>query len=407
MMIIGACGICCDVCRLYTSGACTGCAPGDSCSPEKVVRSACPILSCASARGVPFCPHDCPEYPCALFRRGLTQCERAKLVESYAPLGQTFAGWVKLAPQQVGLEPEVQYNGGGPQLYVFCLGTFRVYRQKTIISEAEWGQTKGSTQKVKALFAYLLTQEARGATKDEIVEFLWGDQNLRYKGKSRLYATLYYLRRVLEPDLKPRTDSKYIIHQDGYYKLAPASGYWVDATAFETYYQQALRLEQAGQKDAAAQYWELADGLYQGDYMLSLVPYYTAGYDDCCRWRQYRLKDMYLTVLLQLARYHYEFRNERWSLAYAQKALAEDWCCEEAHRVIMRIKHRAGRRGELIRQYRLCERCLADAEERAPSPETAQLYEQCLQTIGKPNADVEVEDIPLPPRKPVNYPSCG
>ncbi len=90
---------------------------------------------------------------------------------------------------------------------------------------------------------------------------------------------------------------------------------------------------------------------------------------------------MYLTVLLKLARYHFRHNQDRWSLTRARRALAEDWCCEEAHQLIIRLKHRAGQRGELIRQYRLCERGLADAENRSPSPETVKLYEQCLQTI--------------------------
>lgn len=384
-MIIGACGVCCNVCHLYVSGACTGCAPGDDCPVDKIVESGCPILSCATAQGVPFCPRDCSEYPCVLFRHGLPLCKRSVIVEPQVPPDETLAGWTKVAPQITTEEWRPLQNARGPQLYVFCLGTFRVYREKIYIAEAEWRHPKGSPQKVKALFAYLLTRGAYGATKDEIVEFLWGDQLLSDKGDTRLHATLYYLRRVLEPDLLPRAESQYVIYQDGYYKLAPQNGYWVDATAFETHYQQAMRLEEEGLEEAAVLRWELAETLYQGDYMIRLVPYYTEGYDDCCRWQQYRLKDMYLEVLLKLAHYHFHRNQDRWSLVYAQKALAEDWCCEEVHRLIMRLKHRFGQRGELIRQYRLCERCLADAEGRSPSLETVKLYEQLLQTVSEPN----------------------
>jgi DNA-binding SARP family transcriptional activator len=89
---------------------------------------------------------------------------------------------------------------------------------------------------------------------------------------------------------------------------------------------------------------------------------------------------MYVCVLLKLTRYYLHCNQDPLSLKYAQKALAEDRGSEEAHRLVMQLMHRAGLREDLIRQYHLCERGIAKAEDRCPSPETVQLYRQLLQS---------------------------
>jgi hypothetical protein len=67
----GACGINCDACRLYALGVCSSCGPGGS--PEaqrkmaaqvRILGAPCPILECASNRGIEYCLRDCEEFPC-------------------------------------------------------------------------------------------------------------------------------------------------------------------------------------------------------------------------------------------------------------------------------------------------------------------------------------------------------
>jgi len=70
----GACGINCDVCRLNVLGVCSTCGPGRS--PEaqrkiaaqvRILGGPCPILECASIRGIDHCLRDCEEFPCERF----------------------------------------------------------------------------------------------------------------------------------------------------------------------------------------------------------------------------------------------------------------------------------------------------------------------------------------------------
>lgn len=381
-MSIGACGVCCSVCRLNISGACTGCAQGDECPIDKVIEFACPILHCASNRSIPFCVRDCTEYPCTLFQDRISICERSLVGEPQAILSQAISISTQGSFFDPRQESEKSRNHPSPPLYIYCLGPLCVFRNGKIITEAEWGQSKGPTWKIKALFAFLLAKGACGTTKDAIEELLWGDKYKVGKIEARFHAALYYLRRALEPDLPPRVESSFILYESGNYKLVTPEGSWIDAEAFEHYYQQALHLEKEGQGNAAVNFLKLAESLYQGDYMINLASRYTEEYiDDCCKLKRFLLREMYLMVLLKLATIYFVSGQDPLSMIYAQKALAQDRGCEEAYCLLLKLMHRAGQRYNLIRQYQLCELGLVETEDRSPSPETVQLYRQLLQTV--------------------------
>jgi DNA-binding SARP family transcriptional activator len=274
-----------------------------------------------------------------------------------------------------GLTPHL--DGPPAQLYIFCLGPFRVYRNGKKITETEWGQAKGATHKIKALLAYLMASVPRGAYKDELCDLLWQNHAHPDRSDSRFYATLHYLRQALEPGLKRGEESGFIVYRDGCYQINPTLGYWVDAIAFEIHYRQAQRAEEQGKKDFAARQYKLAEALYQGDYMVGIESRYTERYDnDWCQWRRFRLKSIYLEILLKLAEYHAAMNEDRLSLHYARRALLQDNCCEQAHSLIMRVLHRAGRRSDLVQQYSLLERFLRQREDRAPSAEITRLYQE-------------------------------
>ena len=76
-MATGACGISCDVCRLFVTGVCGTCgaATGWEASAkievqQKLFDQPCPILACARMNGIAYCNRDCDAFPCENFRRG-------------------------------------------------------------------------------------------------------------------------------------------------------------------------------------------------------------------------------------------------------------------------------------------------------------------------------------------------
>lgn len=377
--VVGACGICCNVCRLYLIGACAGCAPEEERTPSAVAELACPILACASAKGMGYCLRDCPEYPCSLFEHGLPVCARLEEAQPLSKVEQMPSAWAKLE-QRITEQPMAWQPGARePALYIFCLGPLRVYLDGRKIDDASWGQAKGPSQKVKTLFAYLAARDECGATKDEILELLWPGEPPGKKLNTRFHTVLFYLRKALEPDMKSRAESRYVVYRYGRYMLDPPEGCWTDVATFEACVQRASSLERQGKGDIAIRYWKLAESLYQGDYLAGLDQRYMQGYlEDWYQVERFRLKDMAVGALVKLTRYHFQRGEDRLCRGYARRALAMDPGCEEAHRLLMRLCHRAGRRGDLIRQYRLCRQYLLQAEDRGPEPETESLYRQLL-----------------------------
>jgi len=73
----GACGICCDVCRLKLRGLCSSCGAGTGPAgreklraQEPIFHGACPVLSCARDSGIGTCPRDGRFFPCPVFEQG-------------------------------------------------------------------------------------------------------------------------------------------------------------------------------------------------------------------------------------------------------------------------------------------------------------------------------------------------
>ena len=76
-MPVAACGVSCDVCRLYIKGICGTCLAGTDERAQKkldaqlqTIKMYCPILACAVEKKVSYCLKDCQEFPCARFESG-------------------------------------------------------------------------------------------------------------------------------------------------------------------------------------------------------------------------------------------------------------------------------------------------------------------------------------------------
>ncbi len=78
IMGTGACGICCDVCRLNLRGLCSSCGGGTEPAAlrklevqERILHGTCPILKCAFDHRIAYCTRDCRRFPCKVFKQGL------------------------------------------------------------------------------------------------------------------------------------------------------------------------------------------------------------------------------------------------------------------------------------------------------------------------------------------------
>lgn len=89
-----------------------------------------------------------------------------------------------------------------------------------------------------------------------------------------------------------------------------------------------------------------------------------------------RLRVCYLSLLAQLADYHYDQREYAACLTYAQRLLSIEPCREDAHRLLMRCYVQRGERAQALRQYHLCVVILRTEFDATPEAATTALYEQ-------------------------------
>lgn len=366
----------CAICRFYIYGQCQCCVGEDSDLLDKAACNPCPVVECASSRNIAFCARDCLDFPCPLLERTIPyRWSRLAPPSSDASL----PGWrpSNLWQNLANHEDASQDN---ETLRVFCLGQFRVFRGSVELQDYHWSNGKGPTQKIKALFAFLLCKRDQGARKEELTDLLWPQQTDPKRASSSFHQALFHLRRALEPDLKVGAASSYIRCQGDHYFFSPLKPCWIDAELFTAYAERAQALELGGDPDAAISYWSKTIALYGGDYMAGIDLKYTQCHlHDCCISRCRKLRQFYLAASMTVARYRFDLGQCDLAVEYARQALSVEPALEAAHRLVMQCLLEIGHLDSAICQYRTCKAELAWHENRTPSEQTRMLYQRLLE----------------------------
>jgi two-component SAPR family response regulator len=221
--------------------------------------------------------------------------------------------------------------------------------------------------KTRALMAYLVMQKGTAVSREQILEMLWPD--LDYKAAMHnLNTTVYNLRRSLEPSLKKASHSRYLLYQNGCYRLAEANTYWLDIDAFESGIRQARQ-----EKDIATaiNIYKAALSLYRGDYLFDLT--------DTHNWvrdQQFRLQEIFLTAMANLGDLYEIMERYEEAIAIYQQILAVDCCQETSCRNLMSLFIKLGKRSEAIQVCQRLTQCLADELDILISDKTKALYDK-------------------------------
>ena len=197
-------------------------------------------------------------------------------------------------------------------LDVRVLGRFRVFVNGREIAHGQWPGAKPMT-----LFQYLALHQSRGfIPKDVLVEMLWPDQDPDKTGK-RFNTAMSRLRKLLEPDLPPRSASAYILRKNDHYALSFGPEGRLDLAGFRTLAERALKMEKIT-PGAALDLGRKAERLYTGP-LLENSPYQ----DWCIRLRD-DAKDLYCRLCRMLTLLCRAFKDSDSGLMYAQNFLKED-----------------------------------------------------------------------------------
>jgi DNA-binding SARP family transcriptional activator len=199
-------------------------------------------------------------------------------------------------------QPLLRITTFGP-LLIECLDASPQHSQRRqyvplSVEQNKKMQGKGAALAL-SLLKILLSQPARHAPRDVLMELLWPDTG-RQQASDRLDDAASTLRCLLRP-AGSKLDLVPLVHgakgNGNGYQLAPYPLIWVDAEAFLWYVEQAARLERFG--DEALPLWERA-------YQLASVGPYLAGepYSEWASERRHLLAGQYRQCVHQLAHLH-------------------------------------------------------------------------------------------------------
>ena len=219
------------------------------------------------------------------------------------------------------------------------------------------------------VFAYLATAPGFEASRDELVEAIWADEDEETVEKN-FHPTLSYLRRALAPEDPDRADRPLLLRR-GVYRLNARLSWNVDAVDLVRWTEEGHRRRRDGQPEQALVLWGEAWRLYTGPLL--------AGFD--APWITER-RDALGRVYVEMLRSFGDTAERLGRLTEAmdayRTALIEDPLQEPVHLALMRIYARQGRRDHVRRQYERLVGQLREELNVEPMPETVDTYHRLM-----------------------------
>src|SRR5947207_1402495 len=212
--------------------------------------------------------------------------------------------------------------------------------------------------KAPALLAYLALRPALAHSRESLAGLLWSgttDEHARHN----LRQTLFALRRAVEIGPTP-------FRLEGETVALPSEAIAVDVAAFE-------RCVQQGTRDTLHE----AVTLYRGE-LLEGFSLDEAPFDDWVAGERQRLRELAMGGLDRLLALNVAAGAVEQSVATGVRLLALDPLRESAHRALMELYARQGRRTAALRQYQVCVEALRRELGVGPEPATTQCYQQTV-----------------------------
>lgn len=252
---------------------------------------------------------------------------------------------LRLGPSSVPFAP--------PGLTIQALSRARVTVNGRQVTNADW-----QTQTACDLF-FLLLAHPDGLTKEAVGTIFWPDCSPA-QVKLNFKNTIYRLRHALGQDA--------ILFNEDIYRFNRELDYDYDVENFLDKVAQAIAATSPNEQATA---YQAAIRLYKGSYLPEM--------DGTWVWpERERLWQTYLEAILKLAEFHLEAKEYKVALTYCQRALAEDPCLEDAHRLAMRVHAAMGNRAAISRQFKRCQEVLLEEIGASPSPQTEKLYQTLM-----------------------------
>ncbi len=223
--------------------------------------------------------------------------------------------------------------------------------------------TSFDSNKVRALLAYLATETDRAHSRDQLAALLWPESpdqtarnNLRY-ALSNLRKTIGDVN-ALQP---------FLCISNRTVKLDLDQDLEVDVLTFSR--------QLAGSPPALSNLEE-AVRLYRGDFLEGFYLVNDAVFEEWAVLKREQFRRQALDALHGLAQAHERNGDLTNALSATWRLVDLEPWSEEAHRYLMLLLGKSGKRTAAISQYETCRRILAKELNIEPSVETTRIYEQ-------------------------------
>jgi predicted ATPase/DNA-binding SARP family transcriptional activator len=253
------------------------------------------------------------------------------------------------------------------RLSIHTLGPFHV----TLDGE---GLSAFESNKVRALLVYLAVESHRAHSRESLSGFLWPDQAEK-AARRNLSQALYNLRQTIRDD---EADPSFLLITHRTVQFNQESDYWLDVAAFAS---QIDELQSTAASPPPIDALESAVDLYGGDFLAGFYLDDSLPFSEWASVRRERYHRQVLDALNQLAHWYERRRDYRRARRYARRQVELEPWREEAHRLLMRVLARSGRRSAALAQYERCRSILARELGVEPQGETAALYKR-IRTAG-------------------------
>jgi DNA-binding SARP family transcriptional activator len=245
---------------------------------------------------------------------------------------------------------------------VWLLGGFRVSVGARTIGDEKWRRRKAAS-----LVKLLALAPGYRLHREQVMDLLWPHLG-KGAASNNLHQILHAARRTLEPSAPPSSSvaassSSYLLLRDEQLTLCPDSPLWVDVEAFE----EATVTARHAMEPAA---FRAAIDLYAGE----LLP--EDRYEPWVEQGRAQLKELYLSLLLELAALYEEREEFGEAIEALGRAVAQEPTHEGAHLELMRLHALSGKQKEALGQYERLREALYKEFGREPDAATTRLHQE-------------------------------
>lgn len=196
-----------------------------------------------------------------------------------------------------------------PDFRAYLFGPFRAFRGSCPLESC----AKRREKPLMLLKIFLLNQD-RPLAMDELVEFCFGDVDPE-RAAGNFHVTMHSLRRMLEPDLGPRSPSTFVRRTGScFYRFETGTVWWTDIAEVERLFRQARCHDRRGDRDRACFYYSRVAAY--------AVRQFLEGDDPDEPWlrpHRRRFESIYTEALTQLIRLHRASDHPDQALEYSRQ----------------------------------------------------------------------------------------